>query len=213
MLQVPDGVCSATGRGCILQVSELPAACLAGPKFLLNSVQYWALGAAEQAGFGTSSRRIFAASAGGGMVAWCPQGWGLFLPPDAPDAPRVNCPTPIFAVDRNSKGALLPLQLVYRGRDGDGSSSEAGKGDSSAGSTTGSALLDSAHVIISDGLKLHSLPLEGGLRLGVQLPPQLLQQQELLLLSVGTGSYFCSESIPVLVLEAGDWVVQELNAM
>eukprot|EP00878_Enallax_costatus_P012358 GHUV01012908.1.p1 GENE.GHUV01012908.1~~GHUV01012908.1.p1 ORF type:complete len:552 (+),score=191.93 GHUV01012908.1:1295-2950(+) len=193
---------SATGTGCILTVVELPAGTLAGPMYLYRSVRTWAAVAAAAGGPGAATTRVFAASAGNSMVAWCQQGWGVWLPPGAPDAPHVSCPAPILAADLDSDGVTLRLHLGW------------GDVSSSSGGASSSSRLSSLHIIVKSGLMLHTLPLAEGPEAAVTVPPDVLLFEDLLLLTVADAKqYFYNESAHLLVLEADTEVITELNSM
>jgi hypothetical protein len=154
-----------------------------------------------------AGRVIAAAAADGGLVACCctqqqqQQGWGVYLPPGAEDAP----------VLASVSTRVLPVMAAA----------------AAAGSSTSVVLqvqcrnvdLQQHTLLVKHGRQIHSLPLlpvAAAAAAGcyaVELPPGLLLQPGVLLLSLATQRYYISGSQAVLLLPCEQAVADELNEM
>jgi hypothetical protein len=151
----------------------------------------------------SSAGRVIAAAANGGLVAYCcpqqqqqqQQGWGVYLPPGAPDAPLLHSVTtrvlPVAAAG-SSSSIVLHLQCQ-------------------------NINLQQHTLLIKCGRQLHSLPLLPAAAAAgccaVEIPGVLLQQPGVMLLSLATQQHFVSGSQAVLLLPCQQAVADELNEM
>jgi hypothetical protein len=155
----------------------------------------------------SSAGRVIAAAADGGLVAYCcpqqqqqqQQGWGVYLPPGAPDAPLLTTVStrvlPIAAAGSSSSSSSIVLQLQGRNIN-----------------------LQQHTLLVKCRRQLHSLPLLPAAAAAagcytVEVPGVLLQQPGVLLLSVATQQHFVSGSQAVLLLPCEQAVADELNDM
>jgi hypothetical protein len=150
----------------------------------------------------SSAGRVIAAAADGGLVAYCclqqqQQGWGVYLPPGAPDAPLLaSVSTRVLPAAAAGSSSSVVLHLQCR-----------------------TINLQQHTLLVKCGRQLHSLPLLPAAAAAaagcctVEVPGALLQQPGVLLLSVATQQHFVSGSQAVLLLPCEQAVADELNEM